>query len=57
MGPVLTILTAVFLLILALLDTQASGLVSISSTLMLELITLSLVSMLLTLYRVSRAAR
>jgi len=57
MGPILTILTAVFLLILALLDTQASGLVSIPGTLALELITISFVYVLLMLSRVSRTAR
>jgi hypothetical protein len=55
--PILTIFTAVFLTILALLGAPAGGLFSISSMLTLELLAFGFVYELLALYRVRRAAR
>jgi hypothetical protein len=57
MGPILVVLTAVLLLIAELLNAAANGWSSISSMLMLVLPMFGSVYVLLTFYRVCRAAR
>jgi hypothetical protein len=57
MGPIFTILTAVFLAIIALLAATTDGFLSISSMFVLVLPAFGFVYMLLTFSRIYRAAR